>query len=264
MILPSGLSTYSYAKSAAVKGWGTGWPNCSASADTVTVTLKLSGTKLYQIRNAISRLVQLLGDEVERRGYLFVPGWCWGGQCRPISGTKVSSNHSWGLAVDINAPRNGYNSTRAHDIPDWVFGLFRAYGFGVGADYTGSKQDWMHVEFQGTPADAILMTALAERAFTPLTKNPAPAPPPAAPTPPAPVPVPVVTADPQTDEDEDMLRLIKVAGSDTIWLVDFGAHTKWGVPDPAQYNWLRAVGIRSVDGDQAPWVIDNYRDISAA
>lgn len=164
MILQSGLSTYDYSKLASAKGWGAGWPNCG-SGPTVTVTLAKSKTKIYNLHTKIARLVELVGNEIEKRGYAFVPGWCWGGECRAISGTKTPSNHSWFLAVDINAPKNPYTSTGSHDIPDWAFALWRAYGFGVGADYSGSKKDWMHVEFMGTPNDAALMTALAERNF---------------------------------------------------------------------------------------------------
>src|SRR6185312_13933392 len=65
----------------------------------------------------------------------------------------------------INAPNNSYNSTGQHDIPEWVYDIFRRYGFGCGADYSGSMQDWMHVEFMGTPGDAAIMTAQAVSEF---------------------------------------------------------------------------------------------------
>lgn len=195
MIMPSGISTYSYAQLASGKGWGPGWPNCGPGP-TQTVTLARSGTKLYQIHVKIARLVELIGNEIERRGYLFVPGWCWGGQCRSIAGSNTPSNHSWFLAVDINAPKNPYTSTGQHDIPDWVYAIWRAYGFGCGADYSG-KKDWMHVEAMGSPTDMAIMTQLAERAFG---GGAAPAPAPAAaPAPvaaPAPAPAPAQPAAP--------------------------------------------------------------------
>lgn len=166
MILPSGLSTYNYGTLASGKGWGPGWPNCGPGP-TVTITLARSGTKLYQIHTKIARLVELISNEIERRGYPFHPGWCWGGECRAISGSNTPSNHSWFLAVDINAPANPYTSGTQHDIPDWAYAIWRAYGFGCGADYSGGKRDYMHVEFMGNPTDAAAMTALAERAFGP-------------------------------------------------------------------------------------------------
>jgi hypothetical protein len=103
---------------------------------------------------------------MEAGGYLcHTPeNWCWGYECRQIAGTNSPSNHSWGNAVDINAPNNPYTSSSEHDIPDWVFAMFRRYGFGLGADYSG-KHDWMHVELMGTPADADHFTSMAEAEF---------------------------------------------------------------------------------------------------
>lgn len=162
MILPSGADTYSYKATAEDRGWGKGWPNCNAGPGR-TVTATRSGTKWYGVHVRIADLVEILVNEIERRGYMFVPGWNWGGSCRPIAGTTRPSNHSWLLAIDMNAPNNSYNSSGQHDIPAWVYGIFRVHGFGVGADYSGSKQDWMHAEFMGTPGDADVMTAIAKR-----------------------------------------------------------------------------------------------------
>lgn len=165
MLLPSGLSTTNYGVSAAQKGWGAGWPNCAAmnSGQMVKFKLTRSGTDIAGgIHRNIVELFGLIANEIERRGYMFHPGWCWGASCRAIAGTSRASNHSWGLAVDINAPNNPYTSSGVHDIPDWAFALFRQYGFGCGADYSG-KQDWMHVEFMGNVSDAAVMTALARK-----------------------------------------------------------------------------------------------------
>jgi hypothetical protein len=74
----------------------------------------------------------------------------------------ILTGNSWGLAVDINAPNNPYTSSGVHDIPDWAYNLFRSYGFGCGADYSG-KKDWMHVEAMGTPSDMAIMTTLARQ-----------------------------------------------------------------------------------------------------
>lgn len=91
--------------------------------------------------------------------------------CASVEGTHaftldngLMTSNSWGLAMDINAPTNPYTSSGQHDLPDWFFAMFRRYGFGVGADYSGRK-DWMHVEWQGTPGDADIMTQLAAREF---------------------------------------------------------------------------------------------------
>lgn len=166
MILPSGWSTTDYSRLANSKGWGSGWPNCGGMAgQLVGVAGPRSGATIQGgVHRRIQTLSQLLISESERRGYMLVKGWCWGAGCRAISGTSTPSNHSWGLAMDINAPTNPYTSSGQHDIPDWMFALFRRFGYGVGADYNGRK-DWMHFEFMGTPGDADIMTALAVKEF---------------------------------------------------------------------------------------------------
>jgi hypothetical protein len=129
----------------------------------VKVKMARSGAEFAGgVHRNIAELVGLICNEIERRGYRFVPGWCWGASCRAIAGTSRASNHSWGLAIDMNAPNNPYTSSGVHDIPDWAFALFRSYGFGLGADYSG-KQDWMHAEFQGNVSDAAIMTGLARK-----------------------------------------------------------------------------------------------------
>lgn len=162
MILPSGYSTYDYSVSAARKGWGQGWPQCTAGP-IVTIVLPISGTRI-PVHARIARLLFLILDSIERDAYLCGPYGTWGGQCRAIFGTNTASNHSWWLAFDIRAPWNPYSWTGEHDIPDWAYARLRAYGYGLGIDYQG-KKDAMHGEFMGTPDDADIMTALAERAF---------------------------------------------------------------------------------------------------
>lgn len=184
MLLPSGYSTTSYGVRADAKGWGRGWTPtqtaCAAERDLVVVLTRDKAR--LPMRTAVAELVDILIEVMESRGYTAVNGWCWGYSCRNIAGGNNPSNHSWGLAFDLNAPRNPYTSSGQHDIPASVFALFRAYGFGVGADYSGAKKDWMHFEFMGTPRDAELMTALARRAFQG-GSTPAPQPQPSTPAP---------------------------------------------------------------------------------
>jgi hypothetical protein len=200
MILPSGASTADYSRLANSRGWGPGWPACGAinGGQLRQVTLSNGARILGGIHANVQELFTLIGNEIIRRGYSFRDGWCWGGECRSISGTSTPSNHSWGLAVDVNAPTNPYTSSGQHDIPDWAFALFRSYGFGCGADYNG-KKDWMHVEFMGTPSDAATMTGLARRNFTGTPD----------PTPPTPTPTPAPT---QTGDDDDMYRTVQNNG----------------------------------------------------
>lgn len=167
MILPSGLSTYDYSRLANSKGWQSGWPNCTGinQFGLAQVIGPRSGQSIQGgVNKRIQPLCQLLINQMEKGGYLLQPGWSWGYGCRAISGTSTPSNHSWGLAMDINAPTNPYTSSGQHDIPNWVYDMFRRFGFGCGADYSGRK-DWMHVEAMGTPGDMDIMTALAVKEF---------------------------------------------------------------------------------------------------
>ena len=117
------------------------------------------------VRGEIHELVSLLLQVSERRAYINLqPGWCWGGGCRAIKRpdgtfTDTPSNHSWGLALDINAPENVFGGA-THTIPAAMARLWNIYGFRWGGDYPNSK-DWMHFEFMGTPEDAHAMTEKA-------------------------------------------------------------------------------------------------------
>lgn len=147
------------------RGWGPGWPNSQPSK---MVGLNVSGVSFPGgIREEIHDLMVILLTESEQRGYIELhPGWCWGYADRAIKTstggtTNVPSNHSWGLAGDINAPVNGFGAS-SHTIPAAMARLWNQYGFRWGGDYSGTK-DWMHFEFMGTPADARAMTEKARK-----------------------------------------------------------------------------------------------------
>jgi hypothetical protein len=137
------------------RGWGPGWPTPRLK-DMSWVTVR--GVTIPQgVHKALAPLVGYLLEETLRRGYELVPGWCWGYACRPIRGSNRASNHSWGLAVDLNAPTNPMKSPLTTDMPRWMVQLWKNHGFAWGGDYTGRK-DAMHFEFMGTPADALRLT----------------------------------------------------------------------------------------------------------
>lgn len=176
-----------YTRTAAQRGWGAGWPSCrgAKTAGTSIVTADRSGTR-FSVHKRIARLVDLLIDESELHGYLLVKGRCGGYNCRPIGGTSSPSNHSWGLAVDINWHKNPMRRPLTTDLPEWLPPVWGRYGFAWGGRYSGTP-DPMHFEFMGTPADADAMTALAVRELL----GKAPAPPPKLPAPsPRPAPSP--------------------------------------------------------------------------
>ena len=95
----------------------------------------------------------------------------WGWNHRYIAGTKTLSNHSWGLAVDLNALTNPMTSDWVvhTDMPAWVIGEAHAVGLDWGGHYTGKKKDPMHFEFLGTPAEA---RAITERLLAPPPADP--------------------------------------------------------------------------------------------
>jgi D-alanyl-D-alanine carboxypeptidase len=170
------------------RGWGPGWPDCDRTSWVPLSILSLKGRMIRlpahrlradrgrlvfeeevdfpgSVRGEIRELVSLLLQVSERRAYINLqPGWCWGGGCRAIkrpdgSFTDTPSNHSWGLALDINAPENVFGAD-THTIPGDMGRLWNRYGFRWGGDYPGAK-DWMHFEFMGTPREARSMTEKA-------------------------------------------------------------------------------------------------------
>jgi hypothetical protein len=109
------------------------------------------------VHEDIWELCDLLADEIQHRGMrLWTPG-CWGFACKPRF-------HGWGLALDLNAPRNAYKAAEsdseiATKYP-WVVDLMREYGFFWLGHAIG---DWMHFSFVGSPDDARRMTEKARR-----------------------------------------------------------------------------------------------------
>ena len=135
--------------SAASRGWGPGWPTDNSSKMT---TVRAGGVAL-SVRSEIAALVEWLVNETTARGYGLRHGECWGFANRAIRGTDRPSNHSWGLAVDINAPANPMTDKLVTDMPGWMVELWTSKSFRWGGNYTGRK-DAMHYEFMGTPDDA--------------------------------------------------------------------------------------------------------------
>lgn len=148
---------------AADRGWGSGYPYCQGDK---IVRLYVDGVDYPGgIRREIRELVTLLLKATKRRGYKPKAGWCWGYACRAIRGSTAPSNHSWGLAVDINAPKNPMGG--GTDMPDWMPRLWEEYGFRWGGTF--SRPDAMHYEFMGTPRDAAGYTKKAREELVEMT-----------------------------------------------------------------------------------------------
>jgi hypothetical protein len=154
-----------------LRGWGQGWPR-NRSRDMATVRTRHGQT--VQVHHVIAPLVQFIFDEIERRGYLIHrPGEVrddWGYANRAIRGRRVASNHSWGLAVDIDATRYPMGTRR--NPPGWIVDLFEAYGFEWGGRW--SRPDPMHFEFRGSITEARHMVAMLAAGH--LVNKPAPLP----------------------------------------------------------------------------------------
>ena len=75
----------------------------------------------------------------------------WGYANRAIRGTNRPSNHSWGLAIDLNAQDWPMGQSRNRP-PQWLVDIMATHGFAWGGKWR--RPDPMHFEFMGTPADA--------------------------------------------------------------------------------------------------------------
>lgn len=182
--------TPSYSSTAASRGWGSGWPTDRTGSMTTfsipttwmgnsagTSKWRQSGSQSFQMHRDVAGTLHLLLTEVQRRGYPLVSGWCWGYGNRAIGGTNSPSNHSWGLAADLNAPDNpiSFDGRLYTNMPSWVPNLFAQYGWAWGGDYVGNVHDGMHYEFMGTTSDAVRASAAARKE---LHGGPPPPPPP--------------------------------------------------------------------------------------
>ena len=98
------------------------------------VTADKSGTSV-NVHKRIARLANMLLDDTERRGYLLDHTQTGGFVCKQIDNSGKPSNHSWGLAVDLNWRRNPehHDGVLDTDFPPWLVPLWNRYGFAWGA-----------------------------------------------------------------------------------------------------------------------------------
>lgn len=139
--------------SAATRGWGPGWPNCQRGR---IVPLEVEGVSFPGgVRKEVAPLFRALAQEFHDKVEPLHDGWCWGFACRAIGGTSRASNHSWGLALDFNAPDHpwGKPDTFSPSQRTTIRAIAKKYGMRWGGDYSG-KPDDMHFEYMGTPAQA--------------------------------------------------------------------------------------------------------------
>lgn len=244
--------------------WGPGWPNCQGGAVNKSFLVEtVQGIVTFPggVRAELCELVSMLVRETANRGYVFgVAGnpsyGCWGYNCRPISGTSKPSNHSWGLAVDINAPRNPYGG--GTDMPPWMVELWESYGFRWGGNYSGTK-DPMHYEFLGSVSDCANQTARARDngvgggTPVPIPPNPQPQPPSGAPTREQVMALPQLKKGATGQYVRNLQGLLcshaedLVGNANTFVDGDFGSKT-----DSALRTWQARTGVLAADGICGP------------
>jgi D-alanyl-D-alanine carboxypeptidase/Putative peptidoglycan binding domain len=141
------------------RGWGHGWPQCQRGR---IAAIERAGVKVF-VRKEIAPLVATLLEATEKRhGYDIKAGQTWGYACRPIRGTQTASNHSWGLAVDINSLSNPMGATFKSDMPPAMVAMWWACGFYWGGWYS-RRPDAMHFEYLRRPGDVAADLATARR-----------------------------------------------------------------------------------------------------
>ena len=138
------------------RGWGNGWPYCQSSK---MVYVNAAGETL-KVHTTLAALVDTLMETTEQRyGYNITVAY--GYACRSIAGKDVASNHSWGLAVDINPAYNPQQITFKCNIPPAAVRMWEACGFYWGGRYIITK-DTMHFEYIFRPSDVAKHLALAK------------------------------------------------------------------------------------------------------
>lgn len=134
------------------RGWGD--PDAPGYRQKHIVKIRAGGRDLY-VRREVAHLFKGFIDEIVRGGYRIDLGPIddWGYANRDIRGRPgVKSNHSWGLAVDLNARTNPMGSKLKTDMPRWVVDTAQKWGLLWGGTYK-TRPDAMHFEFVGRPSD---------------------------------------------------------------------------------------------------------------
>lgn len=148
-------------RSAAKNGWGPGWPDCQFEKQVVVAK---AGIFSMSVRNEIAELVAILlqaTEEIHRYDVKPRQTGCF--DCRAVRGsTTVPSNHSWGLAVDINWNSNPRGEPFRCDLPPAVVPMWWQCGFFWGGWYKKAKVDPMHFEYIHRPRDVAAHLQIAK------------------------------------------------------------------------------------------------------
>jgi len=142
---------------AAERGWGSGWPNCQESKMVQHETLGTTFTWRREMTTIFDYLVRRYDAVIENfqgggDDYAFA--------CRPIRGTRTASNHSWGLALDLNSAKHPLGEHGTFTSQQLLHGHLMVAEMRFvrwGEDYV-TRKDGMHWEWMGTLSDAYSLT----------------------------------------------------------------------------------------------------------
>lgn len=149
------------AANAQTRGWGS--PDEPGYREKYIVRTKIAGVTWLVHRKYEPILRELLERyAVPTIGPITKVADDWSYVNRDIRGRPgVKSNHSWGLAVDVNATQNPMGGGRHGQFPADFGKRIAHLGVKWGGDYM-SRTDPMHFEFVGTPAEADRIAAQIE------------------------------------------------------------------------------------------------------
>jgi hypothetical protein len=142
---------------------------------------EIPGTKVrLSMRREVAPLLVAAVTDFHREVEELVPGWCWGHAPKKIEGTNQWSEHAWGGAVDLNAPRHAMGKRNTftpgeRKALDRILDRYTYKGKRLlrsGKDYVRRADD-MHLEVIGQRADVLAAIKLLQAPAKPKPKPPA-------------------------------------------------------------------------------------------
>lgn len=143
------------------RGWGHpgrkhGDPQAREYGRRHITTITTDDGSRFSVRKEVAPILLGFLNEIIGRGYRIKGDVLddWGWYVRPIAGSSTLSNHSWGLAVDVNALTNPQGRKLVTDMPAFVPEAAKRWGLRWGGTYS-SRPDGMHFEWVGSRDDAL-------------------------------------------------------------------------------------------------------------
>lgn len=153
-----------------LRGWGR--PD-QAGFEAHNITRITAGGIAVRCNVGVSKLFTVMLNDLAKHYPLKAQADDWGYCYRPIRGYedrwkrthdyRYLSNHSWGLAIDLDAAKNPMttNTRAAHEIVKSVVDpILAKYRNRIiwGGEYNSARKDYMHFEFVGTRRDADILS----------------------------------------------------------------------------------------------------------